>query len=190
MNRPFPWKCRECRERAVSPATVDYVTELEHDGRLYPVTVNDLTVLRCEKCGSMQLPDASHERLMVALRRAAGLLTPNQITTRRSALGLNQKAFAQLLGVAPATVCRWESGGQIQQRVMNDFITAFFEVPELRAYLSKVRGVALPQPAEGRVPGASTAVQVTILDLPSGGFSIVDDQTGSRGTLAGLAEIR
>lgn len=140
MNRPFPWKCRECRERAVSPATVDYVTELEHDGRLYPVTVNDLTVLRCEKCGSMQLPDASHERLMVALRRAAGLLTPNQITTRRSALGLNQKAFAQLLGVAPATVCRWESGGQIQQRVMNDFITAFFEVPELRAYLSKAGG--------------------------------------------------
>src|SRR5206468_3107983 len=86
--RPYPWKCRVCRERAVNPVVVDYTAELEHDGRVYPVTVNGLEILRCEKCGAQQLPDAAQGRVFDALRHQAGLLTPAQITAGREALGL------------------------------------------------------------------------------------------------------
>src|SRR4051812_24610224 len=118
MKRPYPWKCHTCRERQVFPATVDYATELEHDGRVYPITVNNLEILRCHACEAQILPDEAHARLTEELRRQAGLLQPQEIAAKRELLRLSQKDFAHLLGVAPATVCRWEGGGQIQQRVM------------------------------------------------------------------------
>ncbi len=140
MTRPYPWKCRNCRERRVVPVTADYSADMEHDGRVYPVTVKDLEILQCENCNARTLPDAAYARLTDELRRAAGLFTPSQIAAKRAGLGLSQKEFARLLGVAEATVSRWETGGQIQQRVMNDFMRAFFDLPPLREYLRRLRG--------------------------------------------------
>jgi putative zinc finger/helix-turn-helix YgiT family protein len=132
------------------PATIDYSAEMEHDGRAYTVTVPSLDVLLCDQCPAKVLPDASYERLADALRRQASLLMPSEIVAKRTGLGLNQKDFAQLLGVAPETVSRWETGGQIQQRVMNDFMRAVFDVPELREYLKGLRGVAGAKPADAQ----------------------------------------
>lgn len=146
MKRPYPWKCRNCRQLQVNPVTIDYAADLEHDGRTYPVIIKNLEILRCESCGSQVLPDAAHAKLADALRCHAKLLMPSQITAQREALALSQKDFAFLLGVAPATVSRWETGGQIQQRVMNDFMRAFFDLPALRDYLAGIRGFSLAQP--------------------------------------------
>jgi putative zinc finger/helix-turn-helix YgiT family protein len=139
MNRNR--KCPTCREGVLTEAVVDYQTEMEHDGRAYDIEVPNLAVLRCDKCGSIVLPDESYERLADALREKAGLLFPAEIVRGREQLGLSQKDFAQMLGVAPATVSRWETGAQLQQRVMNDFLNAFFHVPELRTYLMRLKGV-------------------------------------------------
>src|SRR5436309_1757722 len=98
MTRPFPWKCRTCGEKKLNPVTVDYSTEMEHDGRLYSLTVPRLDILRCEACGTQVLPDAAHEKLLAELRRKASLLTPSQIAAKRLALKLSQKDFASLLG--------------------------------------------------------------------------------------------
>lgn len=141
MKRPYPWKCHTCRKREVFPGVVDYSTDMEHDGRVYTITAKDLEVLRCQACHTQVLPDEAHAVLARELRRQAGLLQPQEIIANRERLGLNQKDFACLLGVAPATVCRWESGGQIQQRVMNDFMKAFFELDPLREYLRRLRGL-------------------------------------------------
>jgi putative zinc finger/helix-turn-helix YgiT family protein len=135
-------KCATCRKGIMNPVTLDYSVEMEHDGRAYMLRVPNLEVLLCDQCQSNVLPDASYERLADALRREAGLLIPSEIIEERTALGLNQKDFAHLLGVAPETVSRWETGGQIQQRVMNDFMQAFFDLPELRNYLKRKRGLA------------------------------------------------
>ena len=129
MKRPYPWKYRVCHERKVYPVRVDYTTTLEHDGRVYSVAVPNLEILRCEQCGAQQLPDEAQAKLFAALRQQADLITPAQIAARREQLGLNQKDFAHLLGVAPATVGRWETGTQIQQRAMNDFLKALFDLP-------------------------------------------------------------
>jgi putative zinc finger/helix-turn-helix YgiT family protein len=139
-------KCATCREGTLTPTTLDYTAEMEHDGRAYTVTVNNLDLFVCDKCQARVLPDASYSRLEDELRRQAGLLMPAEIAERREQLGLSQQDFACLLGVAPATVSRWEAGAQIQPRVLNDFMQAFFDLPELQKYLRRRRGMASAPP--------------------------------------------
>jgi putative zinc finger/helix-turn-helix YgiT family protein len=134
--KPYPWKCGKCRQRAIKPATLkDYSTDLEHDGRKYHVSVANFEVARCENCGSMVFDDAANRRLSDALRSAAGLLFPAEIRTHREALKLTQKALANCLQIAEATLSRWETGAQIQQRAMDRFLRVFFESGEARRML-------------------------------------------------------
>jgi putative zinc finger/helix-turn-helix YgiT family protein len=156
MDKPFPWRCRKCQERAVMPVSTDYTADLEHDGRAYTVTVKNLPILRCSKCGAQTLPDEAFDRLYDELRRQAGILSPARIASERYRLGYMQKEFARLLGVAPETVSRWETGGQIPQRVMSDFMRVFFAVPEARDFLLALRGGAA-RTAEGGAGGTTAA---------------------------------
>jgi DNA-binding transcriptional regulator YiaG len=134
--KPFPWKCGQCRERAVKEATLDqYTTELEHDGRKYAVSLTNFVVARCENCGAMTFGDGANRRLSEALRAAAGLLQPSEIRANREALGFTQKSLAGYLRIAEATLSRWETGAQIQQRSMDAFLRTFFEVPDARRFL-------------------------------------------------------
>ena len=134
--KPYPWKCGECRERAVTPVVLEsYETELEHDGRKYHVSLRDLHVAKCEKCGAMIFDDVANRRLSDALRDEAGLLHPAQIRELRDALGLTQKALAGFLLIAEATLSRWETGAQIQQRAMDAFLRVFFQSSEARRIL-------------------------------------------------------
>ena len=147
--KPFPWKCGECGQRAVHPATLDtYSAELDHDGRTHLVTVRQFAVARCERCGAVVLDDAANRRLSEALRAAAGLLQPSEIRAGRAGLGLTQKELAYYLQIAEATLSRWETGAQIQQRSMDRLLRGFFVVPEFRRYL----GVPDPGPTASVEP--------------------------------------
>ena len=133
--KPYPLKCRTCREVAVAPAVVPYAAEVEHDGRAYPVALPALDVLRCGRCGATVLDDAANEKVSDAFRSVAGLLAPAQIRRRREALGLTQKQLSAFLDISESTLSRWETGAQVQQRAMDRLLRGFFEVPELRSYL-------------------------------------------------------
>jgi putative zinc finger/helix-turn-helix YgiT family protein len=145
--RPFPWKCATCRERAVQPIVVDYTTEMEHDGRSYPVTVPGLAILKCQKCQAQVLTDDAYSRLTDAFRRQVGLLSPAEVRQKRKDLGLSQQELADYLQVAMATVSRWETGSQIQQRSLDCFLRAFFELRELREFLKRRQTGGSPHPA-------------------------------------------
>jgi putative zinc finger/helix-turn-helix YgiT family protein len=136
LTKPFPWKCSRCRERAVAPATVAYAATLEHDGRPYDVRVPDLRVPRCEKCGKLVMTDDANRRITEALRAEAKLLSPAAIRQHREALGLTQKQLAARLGLAEATLSRWETGGQIQQRAMDRLLRLFFAFANVRSALA------------------------------------------------------
>ncbi|WP_169981206.1 type II TA system antitoxin MqsA family protein [Tautonia rosea] len=130
-----PRKCSGCRERAVRPEVLDvYRAEIEHDGRKYTVEVPCLAVLKCQACGELVLDDDADERVIDALREAAGLLKPAEIRLHRKELKLTQEQLAGLLSIAESTLSRWETGTQIQQRSMDRMLRAFFEVPELRKF--------------------------------------------------------
>lgn len=146
MARPYPWKCRECGKQTLKPVVVDYSTEMEHDGRLYTFTVPNLEILECEDCHNRILPDAAFKAVVDRLRAEAGLLTPEEIRTKRKRLGFTQEQLANYLRVAKETVSRWETGGQLQQRAMDLLLRLFFDLPQVRMWLG-VQGGQMSEPS-------------------------------------------
>jgi DNA-binding transcriptional regulator YiaG len=143
MPGPALRKCMYCRERAVSPTTLpSYIAALEHDGRKYPVVVEDFRVLQCQRCGAIILEDSANERLDEALRTAAGILKPAEIRQHREALGLTRQQLADLLRISMFTLTRWETGAQIQQRAMDTLLRLFFQSGEARRILGAPGGIA------------------------------------------------
>jgi len=117
-------------------ASVAYSTSFTHDGRQYTVTIPDFVVPKCSNCGTISLDPMATEAIESAFRKQAGLLSPEQIRQQRLALGLTQQALADQIGIGVHTLCRWETGGQIQQRAFDRILRAFFKVPELREALA------------------------------------------------------
>jgi putative zinc finger/helix-turn-helix YgiT family protein len=102
------------------------------------VTVPGLRTPRCQnpECRTILLDRDANRRITQAFRRAANLLEPEEIRRRREQLGLTQTALAELLEVGPATVSRWETGAQIQQRSLDKLLRLFFGIPEVRQALA------------------------------------------------------
>lgn len=130
-------KCAKCRQTAVSSVVLPlYVTTLEHDGRSYDVAIPDFAVRKCGSCGAISLNDDATDRMVEALRTAAGLLSPKEIRDNRKQLQLTQDAMAASLGIAVSTLSRWETGAQLQQRCMDKMLRAFFALEPLRDFMS------------------------------------------------------
>ncbi len=121
-TRTYPKRCGKCGQKAMQLATVAYVTTIEHDGRAYRVEIPALTVPQCTNCQAISIDDEADQQISAAFRHEAHLLAPEEIRQGRERLGLTQKQFANLLGVGEATVSRWETGAQIQQRAMDRFL--------------------------------------------------------------------
>jgi putative zinc finger/helix-turn-helix YgiT family protein len=135
-TRPFPWKCSHCRQREVHPAEMAYTTEVVHDGRAYCLTLPALRAPRCRACGGIVLDTDANQQISQAFRKQAHLLAPEEIRQKRKELNLTQEQLAALLGVAEATLSRWETGAQIQQRSLDKLLRLFFELPEVRHALA------------------------------------------------------
>lgn len=152
-DKPFPWKCGTCGERAIVRKVIPYSLQYGYDGRAYTVSIPDLAVPCCENCGEMVFDSPANQRIDQAFREQIGLLSPDQIRHNREALGLTQEQLAANLGIASATISRWESGHQIQQRAMDRLLRLYFAHPNVRQSLSDdAKVVALgtdidPQPA-------------------------------------------
>jgi putative zinc finger/helix-turn-helix YgiT family protein len=140
MEREFCKKCSRCRERAVVIATIPYEIQVDYDGRKYQVKIPEFSVPRCAKCGNISHDHEASEQISRAFRKQAGLLDSQAIRHHREELGIPQEELADMLGVTAAEVARWERGEQIQQRVADRFLRAFFDMPELRKMLAAARG--------------------------------------------------
>jgi putative zinc finger/helix-turn-helix YgiT family protein len=125
----YPKRCGKCGQKAIRLAKVSYATTIEHDGRAYRVEVPTLTVPQCGNCQAISIDNEADQQISAAFRREAGLLPPEEIRQGREKLGLTQKQFANLLGVGEATVSRWETGAQIQQRAMDRFLRVCLASP-------------------------------------------------------------
>jgi putative zinc finger/helix-turn-helix YgiT family protein len=128
-TRTYPKRCGKCGQKKMHLATVPYATTIEHDGRAYPVVIPALTVPQCGNCKAISIDDEADQQISAAFRREARLLTPEEIREGREKLGLTQKQFANLLGVGEATVSRWETGAQIQQRALDRFLRVCLASP-------------------------------------------------------------
>jgi putative zinc finger/helix-turn-helix YgiT family protein len=151
-DRPFPWRCANCLKDEVYPETIPYAVDVKHDGRLHHIEMPQLTVPKCRACGEVIFSNSVDDQIMQALRSQLHLLTPQQIKAGRKALSLKSKDLAEHLGVAAATVSRWEKAMMIQSRAMDNFLRAYFAVPELRAFLQRTN-----QDMELAVPAVPSA---------------------------------
>jgi putative zinc finger/helix-turn-helix YgiT family protein len=133
-DRPFPWPCIDCREKAIFPLVTDFTIEAKHDGRLYEVRIPDLVIPTCRNCGEQVFTSAEDERIRDALRAQIGLLISQEIRAHRTECGLNQQELAAALGVAKETISRWETGA-IQSRAMDNLLRLFFASEEVRRLL-------------------------------------------------------
>lgn len=116
-------------------ATIPYAIQIDHDGKKYDVDVPALSVPKCGNCGAISIDDKASEQIDEAFRKNAGLLIPSEIREKRKQLNLTQEQLANYIRVAKETVSRWETGGQIQQRAMDQLLRLFFDVPEVRRHL-------------------------------------------------------
>jgi putative zinc finger/helix-turn-helix YgiT family protein len=136
-DRPFPWHCIECRAKEVFPKPTDYTTTVKHDGRAYTIRIPDLAIPTCRKCGDQLFSAREDDRIIAALREKVGLLTPEEMQKRRKQLALSQQELAEQLGVAKETISRWETGGMIQSRAMDNLLRLYFESEEVRTLLEQ-----------------------------------------------------
>lgn len=135
-ERPFPWRCRHCRELAVVPTRVDYQDEVRYDGQLVSFLARDIEIPICQNCGEKVFTEVVDDQLTAALRQHLGLLTPEQIREGIERLGLSQKEVADRLGVAEDLLWSWANGFTIQLRAMDKYLRVFFRFPEVQAALS------------------------------------------------------
>jgi putative zinc finger/helix-turn-helix YgiT family protein len=136
-TKPFPWKCGHCGERAIFREKVYYETEIALDiGELHIIAIPDLIAPKCRNCGRMIFDDPVNRRITNALREQVGLLKPAQIRAGREALGLTQEQLAAKLRIASATVSRWETGAQVQQRALDLLMRLYFGLSEVRSALA------------------------------------------------------
>ena len=122
-------------------AVIPYRVSIHHDGREYVVEIPALQVPQCTNCLTISLDSEANEAIDLAFRQEAKLLIPAEILKGREKLGLTQEAFAEWFGIAKSTICRWETGVQVQQRVMDSHLRAFFTVPQFRAKLRELHGI-------------------------------------------------
>lgn len=167
-HKPYPWKCSQCGHRAVVPTVAPYALDMEHDGRSYSVTIEELRAPRCGRCGEIVLDDCANRQISEAFRKQLGLLTPEQIRQHRGQLGKTQRELATALGVAEATLSRWETGAQIQQRAMDRLLRLYFALASVRAALAdeeSVRSLATfgPNASESHVAQSTAELSETVL---------------------------
>src|SRR4051794_2488004 len=103
-NRAFSPRCNHCGERAVDLMDVPYSAQIDFDGQRYVVSIPVLSVPCCMLCSTVAFDDEAYRTIAAAFRAQAGLLPPEEIRARRTALGLSLQQFAERLGVAAALV--------------------------------------------------------------------------------------
>lgn len=138
-ERKYSRKCGRCQQKAMVLRSIPYEVQTEHDGRKYHFQIPSLSVPVCEVCHAVSIDDDADSQIDEAFRREANLLTPKQIREIRLSLQMKQEELAELIGISPSTLSRWETGAQIQQRSFDKFLRAVFRLPALREELSGAR---------------------------------------------------
>ncbi len=130
--KPFPWMCADCRAKTVVLVQRDYALSAVHDGADYELTVHNVAVPTCSKCGKAIITADLSERITAELRHRVGLLTPDGIRAKREDLGLTNGQLAAAVRVSEASLVRWETGMQLQTRAEDLLLRLYFDSAEVR----------------------------------------------------------
>jgi DNA-binding transcriptional regulator YiaG len=139
--RPYPRHCAACDRDRVVLRQIPYEARVRHDGKLHSFHITALEVDECENCGEQYFTVDTDEQVSLALRSFLGLLSPNVIRAGLAKCSVNQRTFAEHLGIAPETVCRWLSGAAIQTRSMDNLMRLYFSLAAVREALANPQSI-------------------------------------------------
>lgn len=100
---------------------------------------------QCDSCGEYMI-DINDEveltrRIHEEYARRHGLLSPAEIRSIRTSLGVSQKQFEVMLGVSSPTVSRWETGYMQQTLMADNLMRLVGQVPGAATLLMRRAGV-------------------------------------------------
>lgn len=132
-------KCPMCGKVASSQIVENREVSADDDGTL--LAYQD-ELMACGACGERyytykQSLSSSRARAG-ALRRHAGLLTPEEIRAFREREGLTQAQLESVLGTGPKTVVRWERGTVCQSRAADRLLRLLMANPSNIAALAEL----------------------------------------------------
>jgi putative zinc finger/helix-turn-helix YgiT family protein len=148
MNCPNCGKANLNKQKTQIPGDVK--------GERFSVAMEGLV---CPKCGwktvdGKNMPE--YMRLLAdAYRARHGLLTSDELRTRRSRLGMTQEEFARYVGVGVASIRRWEMG-KVQDVSSNELIKLRTDEVDARLNLDRVRCMHSAAPEHPHAPEADT----------------------------------
>jgi putative zinc finger/helix-turn-helix YgiT family protein len=129
-------QCPVCLAMSLRHDVISYTAKVKHDGVEHAIAIPALEVPKCHSCGELIFDDHVDDQINSALRSHLNLLTPARIRAARKNLHLTQLELAEKLGVAEATISRWETGALIQSRAMDNLMRVYFAVPRVREVLN------------------------------------------------------
>jgi len=132
----YPIRCFECGKEEVRPALVSQTVKRNYEGKTHELEIQDLPVTRCAACGEIYYTQDSDDKIVSALRTYIALLSPEEMRGRITNLAMSQREVAIALRIAPETLSRWLSGSLIQSRSMDTLLRAFFELDQMRDFVS------------------------------------------------------
>jgi putative zinc finger/helix-turn-helix YgiT family protein len=148
MNCPNCVKANLRKQKARIPG--------ETKGERFSISMEGLV---CPKCGwtTVEGRDLAEymRRLADAYRARHGLLTSDELRTRRSRLGMTQEEFARYVGVGVASIRRWEMG-KVQDASSDELIKLRTDEEEARLNLDRVRFMHSAAPEHSHASGADT----------------------------------
>ena len=135
-DKPFPWRCPHCREKAVRPVSTSYHAEVKHDGSLHAFAIPELKIPTCENCKEQLFSKSVDDQITAGLRHHLGILSPSEIRDHLQKLGLAQRVVASHLGIAEATISRWMTGTVVQSIALDRFLRLYFTSEQARSFLA------------------------------------------------------
>jgi len=132
-------QCLKCQNELEERAT-----SLPAEVKGEAVTVEGMTSLVCPACGYATVRGGDMPEYMRraadVFRRRHGLLTSDEIRSRRQALNMTQDEFANHLSVGIASIKRWELG-QVQEKAMDSLIRVRTSRAEAQENLCQLSGL-------------------------------------------------
>ncbi len=127
-----PEICFECGEGHYVEVVEDYRRALPEDETL---TVPELLILRCSKCGEESIPPESSRRIEAAVEQHEDTLPPAAIHSFLRQFQIDQTEAAEALGMGAKTLHRWARGTQRVSRSMGYFLRALMAHPAVYEWI-------------------------------------------------------
>lgn len=130
MKSPYP--CPECEGGTVHAIVEDYKL-ITSDGNT--VVVPNVDLARCDGCGLTLVSAKSSRYISEFQAQAQEQLSKAELFKYLEASELNQKDYAEALGLGEKTFHRWLKGTQVVSRSMGYYLRAMHHFPEVFAWV-------------------------------------------------------